>query len=100
MAGKRHLDRIHGALAALEGAASPLDAADAARRLRISAEALERDQVKAARKRGYSWDDIGRLYKLTKQGAQQRFRTSQRSRPTKGDADAASRARTRTEPDA
>ena len=73
MAGKRNVSRIRAALSALEEADDGLEALDAARRTRVSAEALERDFVKVARRQGHSWADIGRLYELTKQGAQQRF---------------------------
>lgn len=73
VAGKRHLNRISAALIALDEAETGLQALDAARRVRVSAEALERDLVESARRQGHSWADIGRLYKMTKQGAQQRF---------------------------
>ena len=49
---------------------------DAARRLREAAEELEAAQVEAARKAGATWLEIGECYGLTKQGAQQRFRTA------------------------
>jgi|GEM_PF-1265549 len=67
-------DSIRDALRALEAAKAPLDALDAARRLREAGEALERDAVQAARREGVSWSKIGSLYGLTKQGAQQRFK--------------------------
>jgi hypothetical protein len=73
VAGKRNVNRIRAALLALDEADDGLAALDAARRTRISAEALEGDLVKAARRAGHSWGDIGRLYNMTKQGAQQRF---------------------------
>lgn len=73
MAGKRNVNRIRAALSALGEASDGLEALDAARRARISAEALEADLVKAARRQGHSWADIGSLYNMTKQGAQQRF---------------------------
>ncbi len=74
MARSREIKRIHAAIESLDAATGSLDALDAARRLRVSAEALERDIVKAARKDGRSWTEIGQLYGMTKQGAQQRFR--------------------------
>ncbi len=80
MARSRELKRILAAIDGFEAATDSLDALDAARRLRVSAEALERDLVKAARKDGRSWTEIGRLYKMTKQGAQQRFRPPKRTR--------------------
>ena len=45
-------------------------------RLREAAEELEAAQVEAARKAGATWIEIGACYGLTKQGAQQRFRTA------------------------
>ena len=45
-----------------------------ARRQRESAESRELDAVRAARDAGASWSDIGDIYGLTKQGAQQRFK--------------------------
>jgi hypothetical protein len=73
VAGKRHVNRINAALIALDEASTGLEALDAARRARVCAEALERDLVKTARRQGHSWADIGSLYNMTKQGAQQRF---------------------------
>lgn len=81
MARNRQTKRIHAALTAFEEATDSLDALDATRRLRVSAEALERDLVKTARKDGRSWAEIGKLYNVTKQGAQQRFRAP---RPSDG----------------
>lgn len=52
----------------------PLAAVDSARRLREAADGLELSLVEQARDAGYTWKDIGALYGLTKQGAQQRFR--------------------------
>lgn len=51
-----------------------LTAVDAARRLRDLAEAAETDNVRAARSAGVAWSKLGKVYGLTKQGAQQRFR--------------------------
>ncbi len=62
------------ALSEFEGEQDPLRRLDAARRAREATARLERDQVKAARRAGATWTEIGRLYGLTKQGAQQRFR--------------------------
>ena len=90
MAGKRHINRIRAALTAFDDAGDALEALDAARRARTSAEALERDLVKTARTEGHSWADIGSLYDMTKQGAQQRFRAATSTdpvlpkRPTRG----------------
>ena len=41
---------------------------------REAAEAEETALVLAARESGHTWSEIGALYGLTKQGAQQRFR--------------------------
>ena len=66
-------DRLIRALADLDDAADPAGRLDAARRIRVSAEELELDEVSSARKQGTSWRAIGAVYGLTKQGAQQRF---------------------------
>jgi hypothetical protein len=55
-------------------AVRPMNSAE--RRLREAAEALEAAQVRAARKADATWNEIGALYGLTKQGAQQRFRAT------------------------
>jgi hypothetical protein len=67
-------DGIDDAVAALRAAADPIGALAAARRLREASESIERDAVSAARAAGVSWSAIGRVYGLTKQGAQQRFK--------------------------
>jgi hypothetical protein len=46
----------------------------AARRAREAAEKLEAAHLEAAREEGLTWSEIGRVYGLSKQGAQQRFR--------------------------
>jgi hypothetical protein len=69
--------RIAAALDAYQRSADPLDQLDAARRLREAAEEAEALAVEAARNGGATWTEIGALYGLTKQGAQQRFRSSQ-----------------------
>ena len=74
MASKSPVKRILAALGALDAADGPISRLDAARRLREAADELETAQVEAARKAGATWIDIGALYGLTKQGAQQRFR--------------------------
>lgn len=58
---------------ALGVAGGMIERLDAARRLREAADDLELAQVKAARKAGATWAEIGACYGLTKQGAQQRF---------------------------
>jgi hypothetical protein len=74
VASKNPVKRILAALGALDVADGPVSRLDAARRLREAAEELEAAQVEAARKAGATWMEIGALYGLTKQGAQQRFR--------------------------
>jgi hypothetical protein len=74
VASKNPAKRILAALGALDIAEGPISRLDAARLLREAAEELEAAQVEAARKAGATWMEIGTLYGLTKQGAQQRFR--------------------------
>lgn len=76
VASKSPVKRILAALSALDVADRPMSRLDAARRLREAAEELEAAQVEAARKAGATWNEIGTCYGLTKQGAQQRFRTA------------------------
>lgn len=71
---KAHSKRLAKTLEAFERARSDVDRLDAARRLREGAEDLEREVVEAARAAGMTWAEIGSVYGLTKQGAQQRFR--------------------------
>ena len=74
MAGKAPPKRIVKALEALQAATTDVDRLDAARRVREGADELERAAVEAARAAGMTWSEIGAVYGLTKQGAQQRFR--------------------------
>jgi len=76
VASKSPVKRILAALAAIEVADGPMSRLEAARRLREAAEELEAAQVEAARKAGATWIEIGAIYGLTKQGAQQRFRAA------------------------
>ena len=78
MAPRSTVKRIFAALGAFDVADSPMSRLDAARRLREAAEELETAQVEAARKAGATWLEIGALYGLTKQGAQQRFRAARK----------------------
>jgi hypothetical protein len=78
--------RIFAALSAFDAADSPMSRLDAARRLREAAEDLETAQVEAARKAGATWLEIGALYGLTKQGAQQRFRAARKQAEAEGAA--------------
>jgi hypothetical protein len=63
------------ALDALRRAKSPADRLSAARRVREASEKLEAANLEAARADGLTWAEIGKVYGLTKQGAQQRFRS-------------------------
>lgn len=74
MAGKAQTRQIAKALEALHSARTDAARLDAARRLREGADELERAAVEAARAAGMTWSEIGAVYGLTKQGAQQRFR--------------------------
>jgi hypothetical protein len=74
MVGGSHAKRLTKALDDLGAAEQPTPRLDAARRLREAAERLEQVQVDAARQAGLTWAEIGQIYGLTKQGAQQRFR--------------------------
>jgi molybdenum cofactor biosynthesis enzyme len=96
VATKSPVKRILAALGALDAADEPISRLEAARCLREAAEQLEAAQVAAARKAGATWIDIGACYGLTKQGAQQRFRS------TRKNAKAATSAAngTKAEPDA
>jgi hypothetical protein len=73
MAGGPHAKRIAKAIEALTSAKTPTARLDAARRAREAAEALERASIENARGAGLTWAEIGDVYGLTKQGAQQRF---------------------------
>lgn len=73
MAGDDETHEIRDALEVFATSSEALDALEAARRIRVSAEALELDAVRSARQAGISWSKIGAKYGLTKQGAQQRF---------------------------
>jgi hypothetical protein len=74
MVGGAHAKRVSNALDALRRAKTPADRLDAVRRVREAAEKLEAANLEAARDDGMTWAEIGKLYGLTKQGAQQRFR--------------------------
>ena len=74
MIGRSHAKRLERALDDLGRAKTPTDRLSAARRLREAADKLEAANIDAARESGLTWAEIGALYGLTKQGAQQRFR--------------------------
>lgn len=68
-------DRIKSALRAYQETIDPMDKLQASRRIREAAEELEAMTIQKARQEGATWTEIGSSYGLTKQGAQQRFRT-------------------------
>ena len=74
MADPVHVRRFDRALAALREIPDPLRRLDAVRRSREALEDLEATTVAEARAAEVTWIDIGALYGLSKQGAQQRFR--------------------------
>jgi hypothetical protein len=74
MIGGSNAKRLAKALDELGGAKQPTQRLAAARRAREAADRLERAHVDAAREAGMTWAEIGAIYGLTKQGAQQRFR--------------------------
>jgi hypothetical protein len=67
--------RVQQALDAVLTAADPMITLQAARSLREAAEDLEIAAVHDLRRTGITWTQIGALYGMTKQGAQQRFGT-------------------------
>ena len=75
MIGGTHAKRLAGALDDLRKAKTPAARLAASRRVREAAEKLEAANIDAAREGGLTWSEIGRTYGLSKQGAQQRFRT-------------------------
>ena len=77
MIGGSHAKRLAKALDDLGSAKQPTSRLESARRLREAADRLEQAHVDAARDAGLTWAEIGKIYGLTKQGAQQRFRTDQ-----------------------
>jgi hypothetical protein len=69
-----HVRRLQRALDSLRAIPDPLSRLGAVRRSLQDLEALEADTVADARAAGATWGEIGALYGLSKQGAQQRFR--------------------------
>ena len=63
----------------------PLQRLDAVRRARDGFERLELDAVVASRVAGVTWTQIGALYGLTKQGAQQRFQAADKHHRRRND---------------
>ena len=82
MADPVHVKRLDRTLQALRDILDPADRLAAVRRSIIELEKLEAATVADARAAGVTWIQIGALYGLSKQGAQQRFRRPRVSRPT------------------
>jgi hypothetical protein len=80
MIGGSSAKRLARALDELRRAKSPAKRLTAARLAREAADALEQAHVDAAREAGLTWVEIGEIYGLTKQGAQQRFRAGRSTR--------------------
>lgn len=76
MAEPLHTRRFNRALESLQAVPDPLLRLEAIRRSRKALDDLETATVIAARAQGASWRDIGAVYGLSKQGAQQRFRAA------------------------
>ncbi|HEX6888759.1 MAG TPA: hypothetical protein VF143_11685 [Candidatus Nanopelagicales bacterium] len=68
--------RFTKAVESLSAIKSPLTRLDTVRAARESLEALEAQTVREARADGATWGDIGAIYGVSKQAAQQRFRRS------------------------
>ncbi|WP_454299999.1 hypothetical protein [Salana multivorans] len=67
--------RLDKAAEAISTIKDPLARLAAAREAREMFEQLKLEQVKRLRREGTTWSKIGALYGLTKQGAQQRFKS-------------------------
>lgn len=74
MAELAHGKRFSRTLEALAAVSDPLARLDAIHRYIDALEELEASTVAAARGGGATWIEIGAIYGLSKQGAQQRFR--------------------------
>lgn len=82
MAQPSHWKRLDRALDELGDIPDPLLRLDALRQAREALERLELEALRDSRRSGATWKDIGALYGLTKQGAQQRFRATRNAEPT------------------
>lgn len=74
MAEKTHVKRLRKALESFEEAPDVVSALAAARRVREAAEVLEQANVNDARRAGVTWEEIGWIYDMSRQGAHQRFK--------------------------
>ncbi len=81
MPAKDPSSRIKSALRAHQQATFPIEKLQASRRIREAAEELEAIAIQEARRGGATWTEIGSCYGLTKQGAQQRFRSIAKQGP-------------------
>ncbi|HCX85510.1 MAG TPA: hypothetical protein DHV14_10350 [Micrococcales bacterium] len=72
----KHTQRLDRAAESVSSIKDPLARLAAARAAREQFEKLEIDLVRSLRKEGTTWRTIGEVYGLTKQGAQQRFRSA------------------------
>ena len=79
MADPVHVKRFQRALDSLQAIPDPLARLGAVRGSLENLEALEARTVADARAAGATWSEIGALYGLSKQGAQQRFRAQRES---------------------
>ncbi len=75
-----HSKRVTRAMDALRALPDPLVRLDAVRVAVEQVQQLEAATVVQAREAGATWSEIGAVYGLTKQGAQQRFRPPGRTR--------------------
>jgi hypothetical protein len=73
MANADPVKRVTRAVQALQNVTDPMARLDRVRWAREVLEALESATVRTARASGATWKDIGVIYGMTKQGAQQRF---------------------------
>jgi len=76
VANPAYVKKFDRAVQALQQLGDPLARLDAVRRCVADLEKLEAQAVADARTAGATWVEIGALYGLSKQGAQQRFRRS------------------------
>jgi hypothetical protein len=69
-----HLKRFNRTLESVRSITDPMQRLDAVRQIREALDELEVAAARDARAADATWAEIGSLYGLTKQGAQQRFR--------------------------
>lgn len=76
-----HRRRVGKTVDALRKVPDPLERLAAIRNALTEIERLELETVIQAREGGATWGQIGRLYGMSKQGAQQRFRAAREKPP-------------------